>query len=261
MLTEIAEGVWVRQSAFCRSNAIAIRGAAGVLLVDPGVDGGDLEELADELNRLRLPVVAGFSTHAHWDHLLWHGRFGDVPRYATARAAAAARESLERSRRLAARDAPAAPLDLLGRVEALPEGAVEVPWQGPTLRLVEHQAHAPGHAAVIIPSRGVMLAGDMLSDVEIPLLDPADSDQVAAYLIALDRLSAELTPGIATLVPGHGATAHGEEIAGRLRADRAYVEALRRGEDPHDPRVGPDATYGRDWLPDAHRQNLRLAHA
>jgi hypothetical protein len=28
-------------------------------------------------------VVAGFSAHPHWDHLLWHPRFGDVPRYAT----------------------------------------------------------------------------------------------------------------------------------------------------------------------------------
>jgi hypothetical protein len=28
-------------------------------------------------------VVAGFSTHPHWDHLLWHPRLGDVPRYAT----------------------------------------------------------------------------------------------------------------------------------------------------------------------------------
>ena len=259
MLQEVAEGVWVRQSAFCQSNAIAIRGEEGVLLVDPGVDGHDLEELADDLDRLGLPVMAGFSTHPHWDHLLWHPRFGLVPRYATARGAAAAKDTIERSRRLTAEDAPGAPLDLVGLVNALPPGALEVPWRGPALRLVEHEAHAPGHAAVVIPSARVLIAADMLSDVEIPLLEPGLPDQVTAYLTALERLDAALTPEISTLVPGHGSLARGEEIGRRLRADRSYVEALRRGEDPSDPRLGPDATYGRDWLPDAHRQNLRLA--
>lgn len=33
------------------------------------------------------PVAAGFSTQPHWDHLLWHPRFGDVPRYATSASA------------------------------------------------------------------------------------------------------------------------------------------------------------------------------
>jgi glyoxylase-like metal-dependent hydrolase (beta-lactamase superfamily II) len=54
-----------------------------LILVDPGIDGSDLKQLADDLDRLGIPVVAGFSTHPHWDHLLWHSRFGDVPRYAT----------------------------------------------------------------------------------------------------------------------------------------------------------------------------------
>ena len=38
--------------------------------------------------------------------------------------------------------------------------------------IVEHQAHAIGHAALLLADRGVLLAGDMLSDVLIPLLDP-----------------------------------------------------------------------------------------
>ena len=259
MLQEVAEGVWVRQSAFCQSNAIAVRGDAGVLLIDPGVTGSDLEEWADELDRLGLPVVAGFSTHPHWDHLLWHARFGQVPRYATARGAVAAKESLARSRRLAAEQAPGVPLELVGLVEQLPAGAVEVPWPGPAALLVEHEAHAPGHAAVVLPASGVVLAADMLSDVEIPLLDPRLPDQVGAYVQALERLAGALTPEISTLVPGHGSIAHGDEIGARLAMDRAYIEMLRRGEIPSDPRLAPDATYGPDWLPGAHRQNLRLA--
>ena len=52
-----------------------------MILVDPGIDGSELNQLADDLDRLGIPVVGGFSTHPHWDHLLWHARFGDVPRY------------------------------------------------------------------------------------------------------------------------------------------------------------------------------------
>jgi glyoxylase-like metal-dependent hydrolase (beta-lactamase superfamily II) len=83
MLNQVADGVWVRQSEWVWSNAIVVRGEGGLILVDPGIDGSDLNQLADDVDRLGIPVVAGFSTHPHWDHLLWHSRFGDVPRYAT----------------------------------------------------------------------------------------------------------------------------------------------------------------------------------
>jgi glyoxylase-like metal-dependent hydrolase (beta-lactamase superfamily II) len=82
---------------------------------------------------------------------------------------------------------------------------------------------------------------------------------VGAYATALDRLGKALTPEITVLVPGHGSVAHGDELAARLEMDRDYVDALQRGEEPVDPRLGPDATYGTDWLPDAHRDNLRQA--
>jgi len=83
MLTQVADGVWVRQSEWVWTNSIVVRGEDGLTLVDPGIDGSELNQLADDLDRLGIPVLAGFSTHPHWDHLLWHARFGDVPRYAT----------------------------------------------------------------------------------------------------------------------------------------------------------------------------------
>ena len=166
MLTQVADGVWVRQSAWVWSNAIAVRGEGGLILVDPGIDGSDLNQLADDLDRLGIPVVAGFSTHPHWDHLLWHPRFGDVPRYATAAGAHAASEARERGQRMAAESASGIPLELFGLVTPLPADGGPVPGE-----IVEHQAHAVGHAAVLLADRGVLLAGDMLSDVLIPLLD------------------------------------------------------------------------------------------
>ena len=99
MLTEVADGVWVQQSEWVWTNAIVVRGDGGLVLVDPGIDGSELSQLADDLDRLGVPVVAGFCTHPHWDHLLWHPRFGDVPRYATAAGARAAFERESRHRR------------------------------------------------------------------------------------------------------------------------------------------------------------------
>lgn len=167
MLTQVADGVWVRQSEWVWSNAVVVHGEGGLVLVDPGIDGGDLEQLADDVDGLGVPVVAGFSTHPHGDHLLWHSRFGDVPRYATAGCAQVASEARERAQAMAAESAAGIPLELIGLLTPLPADGGSVPGE-----IIEHDAHAVGHAAVLLKDRGVLIAGDMLSDVLIPLLDP-----------------------------------------------------------------------------------------
>lgn len=243
----MADGVWVRQSEWVWSNATVVRGEGGLILVDPGISGADLAELADDVEKLGLPVAAGFSTHLHWDHLLWPSRFGDVPRYATTASAEAAGGVRERAQAMAAESASGVPLDLIGLVTPLPADGGPVPG-----RVIEHQAHAIGHAAVLLADRGVLLAGDMLSDVLIPLLDPRRPDQLNAYDTALDRLS-EAARDVEVLVPGHGAVAVGPEVADRLVADRAYLDALRRGEEPVDARLD------QDWLAGPHRSNQERA--
>jgi glyoxylase-like metal-dependent hydrolase (beta-lactamase superfamily II) len=249
MLTQVADGVWVRQSEWVWTNSIAVRGEDGLILVDPGIEGSELDELADHLDRLGLPVVAGFSTHAHWDHLVWHPRFGDVPRYATHAAAQVAAETREQQQAGAAEEATGVPLELIALVTSLPADGGPVPGE-----IIEHQGHAVGHAAILLADRGVLLAGDMLSDVLIPLLDFRQDDQVGAYERALDRLG-EAVRYVDVVVPGHGAVAEGPEVAARLAADRAYIDALRRGEEPVDARLG------QDWLAGIHRSNLEQARA
>jgi glyoxylase-like metal-dependent hydrolase (beta-lactamase superfamily II) len=247
LLTQVADGVWVRQSEWVWTNSIAVRGEDGLVLVDPGIEGSELEELADHVDRLGLPVVAGFSTHAHWDHLVWHPRFGTVPRYATPAAAQVAAETREQQQAGAAEEATGVPLELIALVTPLPADGGPVPGE-----IIEHQAHAVGHAAILLADRGVLLAGDMLSDVLIPLLDFRQDDQVGAYETALDRLG-EAVRHVDVVVPGHGAIAEGPEVAARLAADRAYIGALRRGEEPVDARLS------QDWLSGIHRSNLEQA--
>ena len=246
MLSEVADGVWVRQSEWVWSNAIVVRGEGGLTLVDPGIDGADLDELADDVERLGLPVVAGFSTHPHWDHLLWHPRFGEVPRYATAPCAKLAGEARERAQSMAEQSASGIPLELIGLLTPLPADGGPVPGQ-----IVEHQAHAIGHAAILLADRGVLLAGDMLSDILIPLFDPRQDDQLGAYESALTRLDAA-AERVDVVVPGHGNVGRGAEVGARLTADHAYIDALRRGDEPVDARMGPHA----EWLEGIHRSNV-----
>jgi glyoxylase-like metal-dependent hydrolase (beta-lactamase superfamily II) len=249
-LNQVADGVWVRQSEWVWTNSIAVRGDDGLILVDPGIHGFELNELADDLDRLGIPMVAGFSTHPHTDHLLWHSRFGDVPRYATAAGAKFAAETREQQLEGPEEDGwSEVPLELIALVTPLPADGGPVPGE-----IIEHQAHAVGHAAILLTDRGVLLAGDMLSDILIPLFDPRQDGQLGAYETALDRLD-EAASDVDVVVPGHGAVAEGPEVAARLAADRAYIDALRRGEEPVDARLGPHA----DWLSGPHRSNLEQA--
>jgi len=118
--------------------------------------------------------------------------------------------------------------------------------------IIEHGAHAVGHAAVLLADRGVLLAGDMLSDVLIPLLDARRPGQVDDYAAALDRLE-DAARHVQVVVPGHGAVAEGPDVAARLAADHRYIEALRRGEEPVDPRLE------QEWLSGIHQANLEQA--
>ncbi|GAA2354514.1 MBL fold metallo-hydrolase [Catellatospora methionotrophica] len=266
MLRQVADGVLVHESEFVQSNAIVVRGRDGVLLVDAGLQDHELTCLADDLSELGQAVVAGFSTHPDWDHLLWHERLGAAPRYGTARCAAAVQEQLSDpgiKAEITAHLEPTGiaehvPLDLYGLITALPAGAARLPWDGPQVRIIEHRAHAPGHAALFIEQCGVLLAGDMLSDVLVPMLDLAADDPVEDYLAAL-RLLEEVVDDAGAVVPGHGSVGGAGQARARLALDRAYVLALRDGRDPADPRVGPSAKPGWEWVADVHdgqRQGL-----
>jgi glyoxylase-like metal-dependent hydrolase (beta-lactamase superfamily II) len=265
MLTQVAEGVLVHQSELIQNNAVVVQGRAGVLLVDPGIQGSEMACLANDLRELDQPVVAGFATHPDWDHVLWHAELGDAPRYGTARCAAQLRDLLSNAdwkarvaEGLPPEIADDVPMDLFGRITGLPAGTALVPWDGPEVRIIEHPAHAPGHAALLIEDRGVLIAGDMLSDVLIPLLDHT-ADPIEDYLAGLQVLEG-VADAVDVVVPGHGSVGGAGQVRARIDLDRAYVHALRDGHAPDDPRLGPSAKPGWEWVSDVHDgQAQRLA--
>ncbi|MCW2930137.1 MAG: hypothetical protein JWM19_1099 [Actinomycetia bacterium] len=251
---EITPGVFVATSPVYLTTTTIIAGRdGGCLLIDPALTVADLARLGEWLAARELRAVAGWSTHAHWDHVLWSAAFGaDVPRYATARTV----RECERSRAVIIRElsaaAPGHDRDLVGQLTALPVTAVPLaalPWDGPQALVVPHDAHAAGHGAIYLPDIGVLVAGDMLSDVEIPLLDlttTADeqADPFGDYRAGLGLLAA--LPGVRQVVPGHGHVGDAKELRSRIAADFRYLDHVEQGADLSDQRLlAPDAGWQR----------------
>jgi glyoxylase-like metal-dependent hydrolase (beta-lactamase superfamily II) len=233
-LHEVAAGVLVATSRTDSLNSVVIEGLdGGALLVDPGWHQDELDELVTELGSRSLIPVAGLSTHAHHDHLLWHPAFGEVPRWAspdTVRIAGSKREEVLEA--LGTEYTPET-LALVGKISALP--GLDVPWAGPELDVILHDAHIVGHTAVWIADLGILIAGDMLSDIELPLPDGDDvHGALATYRAGLETLAPYAS--IAKLViPGHGSPT-GDGTA-RLEADLRYLDDLGHGRDSTDARL------------------------
>lgn len=238
---EIAPGVLVATAELYTTTSTVVTGAGGgCLVIDPAVAVSDLAGLASRLTGTGLKPRVGFATHPHWDHVLWHRDLGEVvPRYATPTAVATTQR--RRGELISETDAevPGHDPELVGRLVALPAG--HIPWDGPRAEVISHDGHAPGHGAVFLPDTGVLMAGDMLSDIEMPLLDVAGADPLGDYRAGLERLAA-LADGVRWLVPGHGSVGDAGEFRRRLTADLRYLEQLEAGDDFEDPRCN------QDWL-------------
>ena len=204
------------------------------LLVDPAWDPDELAGMSATLAAAEIVVTGGFSTHAHHDHLLWHPGFGRAARWAspdTVRTADRHRPEI-----LAGLDAgfPAELLALVGRVRP----AEELPWTGRRIRMITHDGHEVGHTALYIDDARTLLAGDMLSDVELPIaerepLGPDPAEPLDAYLEGLSAL-APFAARARMVVPGHGHP--GREPGSRVAADRRYWAGLLAGGDATDAR-------------------------
>jgi hydroxyacylglutathione hydrolase len=252
-LTEIAPGVLVATSSFAVTTTTVVTGPAGsgeCLLIDPGVTAAELAELAAELSSLGLRPAVAWSTHPHWDHLIWSRELGDAPRYAAPAAISIIESMRDDILAEAGRDGFGLDLDLVAQVRAL--AADTIGWDGRETRLVVHDGHAPGHGAVFLPDCGVLIAGDMCSDIEIPVLDTVATDPLGDYRTGVERL--EAVAGVQQVVPGHGHVGDAAEFRRRLALDSAYLDAVVRGEPFGDPRLAPESP---EWMRTVHDEQVR----
>jgi hydroxyacylglutathione hydrolase len=241
MLTELVPGVAVATAELFTTISTVVTGEDGeCLLIDPAVTPADLAALA-----AKVRPTAGFATHSHWDHLLWSRALGPgVPRYASAGTVAGT--DVPGLARGLEKHAPGHDLALFAKLTEL-DGDV-VPWDGPVARVVTHNAHALGHSALFFPDPGVLVAGDMLSDIEMPLLDLEAEDPVGDYRAGLELLAG--LDGVRWLIPGHGHVGDGAEFRRRVDLDRRYLESPSSGDSRLDGAP--------DWLRRAHDAQVRL---
>jgi glyoxylase-like metal-dependent hydrolase (beta-lactamase superfamily II) len=228
---EVASGIHLTTSRRYATTSTVIVSNGQALVVDPAWDADELAAMAPLVQHLGARCAAGLATHLHYDHVLWHPDLGDVPRWSSAWAAdqwSASRGDLVQP---LIGDIPDDLVDLAGRIRPLAELRLDL--AGRDVVLHAHDAHARGHLAVEIPDAGVLIAGDMLSDIELPYPD-ADEPDLGLYLDGLDRL-APVVSRCTVLIPGHGSPTH--DPMARLDADRRYLDAVMSGSPVDDPRL------------------------
>lgn len=231
-LTELVGGAFVARSRrFQTTSSVVVAGSGAAIVIDPAWDPDELDDLVADLSELGARVVAGVATHFHHDHLLWHPGLGVVPRWASPKTVETALAHRAELLSQLGPDWPPELAELFARIEPVPDAVIE--WDGPRIEVIEHDAHAPGHVALWLPSLRLLLAGDMLSDIELPL--PAEDDHgLVDYQAGLSALGA-VADRAAVLVPGHGSPTSQPSL--RVEADWAYLRTVLDGTVSDDPRL------------------------
>ena len=214
------------------TGCVLVRNGGEAFCIDSPVFPDELEILPAIAEQSGFSVVGVLATHADWDHLLGRYAFPEVPLGAAESSAARLINEPGGAQR-ALRDfddefyvTRPKPLSLPGAQQLAVPGYIDIGEQ--TLELHPADGHTADGMAVWVPWARVLVAGDYLSPVEIPMISEGGS--VAAYIATLNRLE-PLVEQADHVVPGHGGAIDATQALAILREDRAYLEALQRGED------------------------------
>lgn len=276
--SEIAPGVRVRRSRCYEMNSVLAERDGHVLLVDPGVLPSELDDIAGQVQAVTTDFdnVSIAFTHPHWDHVLglpWfpgaetfaHSGFADEMERNASELSRSADEWLgEQGEKLPHPFRPFEPLLKARGTTLVRLGPFE-------LVTYDTPGHDDCHLALWLPQSGVLVAGDLLSDIEIPWLDGPPW----VYRASLKNLHWLFEQeDVRVLVPGHGPVAHGRlEGYRRLVRDMNYLivleervaEARARGLALREAQellesmeyVGKNAAYS---MNDVHAENVRFAY-
>jgi glyoxylase-like metal-dependent hydrolase (beta-lactamase superfamily II) len=219
--------VVVATSRVYQTTCTLVRAGGEAFCIDSPVLPDELEILPRLAEQAGFTVVGLLATHADWDHLLGRYAFPEAP-LGCAETTAARLVSEPGAAQRELRDFDERFYVERPRPLSLP-GAQRLPVPGKLdlgdreLELQPADGHTEDGMAVWVPWARVLVCGDYLSPVEIPMLHPKGS--AAAYLATLARLE-PLVEAADHVVPGHGGPLDGARAAAILREDRAYLEAL-----------------------------------
>jgi glyoxylase-like metal-dependent hydrolase (beta-lactamase superfamily II) len=226
-------GVLVATSRVFQTACTVVRDGDECFVVDSPVLPDELEVLPALLEQAGFPFTGLLATHGDWDHVLGRLAFPDAALgVAETTAARLTAEPGDAARKLRAFDDELylerpAPLSL-GQVQALPvPGKLDVGDE--TIELHPTEGHVPDGMALWLGWAGVLVAGDFLSPVEIPMLSEGGSR--SAYLATLERLR-PLVEQAEHVVAGHGGAIDARRALSILDEDVAYLTGLPESKLP-----------------------------
>jgi glyoxylase-like metal-dependent hydrolase (beta-lactamase superfamily II) len=227
-VTALHSDVIVFVSDVWQTTCTAVRAADEGFVIDSPVYPEELRALPGVLEQANFPVSGLLATHGDWDHLLGRLAFpGAALGCAESTAGRLGGEPGAAQRRLREFDAEhyvprPSPLSL-GTLQSLPvPGKLEL---GPSheIELCEATGHTADGVAYWLPWVSVLVCGDYLSPVEIPMLSPGGS--IERYRATVSRL-AELLAAAEWVVPGHGSPISSDQARTIADEDLAYLDAL-----------------------------------
>lgn len=226
----VVSGVW-------QTTCTAVRSGDEGFLIDSPLLPEELEALPALLQQAGFPLSGLLATHGDWDHLLGKLAFPDHSLgVGELTAARLSNELGAPQRRLREFDSEwyvegRRPLGLT-EFQALPvPGRISIGSE--TVNELEvHPADGHTHDGIAfwVPWAEVLICGDYLSPVEIPMISAEHGGSLETYRETLFRFS-PLVNDAATVVPGHGAPLTGERALEILAEDLAYLDALAAGGD------------------------------
>jgi len=251
-------------SSIWQTNSTLLSHRGACVVIDAGYFPREIDAIVARVREMGHAEGVVF-THAHWDHVMGHAAFPEVPVWISSvlktaiddDAVAVAARSLERARDFDSRwyiQRPTAsayrwPHDLraLGDNDRVELGGIAM-----------RALHLPGHTddglGLIVEESGLLIVGDHLSPCEIPFVD-----DVQAYRATLVRLIDLLAADVRDVIPGHGPRLGAKEATTIARADLDYmdrlVDAATRGDVDAVRAIPLPRAADVVGMDDAHRKN------
>jgi len=225
----VVSGVW-------QTSCTAVRSGDEGFVIDSPVLPDELDALPTLFEQAQFPVSGLLATHGDWDHLLGKLAFPDRSLGVGAATAERLQASMgEPQRRLREFDAEwyidgRRPLGLAD-FQALPvPGRLSIGSEGGSrgggeIEVFPADGHTVDGVAYWAPWAEVLICGDYLSPVEIPMISVESGGSLAAYRETLMRF-APLVERAATVVAGHGGPVTRDRALAILAEDVAYLDAL-----------------------------------
>jgi hydroxyacylglutathione hydrolase len=219
---DLGDGVWSFQSPLWQTNSLLAVASGDVLLCDPAFTPDEIGAIADEAGRHAGGQSFLVVTHADYDHVCGIAYFADAHVVAGAGAAAKVRDgSAAAGLRSGGEEWGVAwPTDLRVDREV---AAGELDLGSFRVAVIDAASHGREGLGYVLLEQGILLPGDNLSSITIPLLA---GSLVRAREAAERLLDALGRYPLRFVVPGHGPVLSPEQARQVGEADLRYLEQL-----------------------------------